>query len=124
MLIDLFEGRRPGADAVEAYVHGNPVQPRRQRRMPAKRLEAAIRAQEDVLRKVARVFVIVHEPVAEAVHRSPVSFDDQIERAGAPGETRLHQRPVVQSGERRIAIHREGLDRGDHRPRVRPGPRE
>ena len=61
-------------------VHGEPMQPRRERALAAKRLELFPRANEDVLHEVARLaFVSDHAP-AERVDRRRVRAIHRLER--------------------------------------------
>jgi anaerobic selenocysteine-containing dehydrogenase len=54
---------------------------------------------EDILREIRRVFVIVHEPIAELIHVPPMPHDDDVERHTVAGAKRLDQRAIVGAGE-------------------------
>src|SRR5213593_3127336 len=94
-LVDRFGLRRLDADAVEADVHADPVEPRRQRRAAAKTAKTAIRTQEHVLRQVACVLATRNEAVTELIHGPPVPLDDDVERLKAAGKTGFDQRCFV-----------------------------
>ena len=93
--------RRLGADAVQTDVDADAIEPGRQRRLTAKAAQAAIGAQEDILRQVARVLVVADETIAELVDRAAMTFDDQVEGAGPLGQAGLDQATLVQLIERR-----------------------
>ncbi len=61
---------------------------------PAEIPQAAIGAKEDFLRQVARVLVVADEPIAQLIHQPALPLDDEVEGAGAVGETRLDERPA------------------------------
>ena len=84
--------RRLRADAIQADVDADPVQPRGERRLPAELPQPAVRAEEHVLRQVAGVFVVADEAVAQLIHRAAMPLDDQVERAGPAGQAGLDQR--------------------------------
>src|SRR5262245_28350720 len=77
-------GLHPG----QAHFDADAIQPRRNRRLAAKVLETAVRAQEHVLREIARVLVVGDEAIAQLVDRTAVPLDDQIEGACPAVETR------------------------------------
>ena len=63
-----------------------------------------IRANEHVLRQIARVLVVADEAIAELVDLTPVPFDDDVERLAArPARTRLERGAIRRRpGQRRV----------------------
>ena len=59
--------------------------------MPAEVPQSPVGTQEDVLRQVAGVLVIAHEPVTQLVDGALVPLDDEVERARPAAEARGHQ---------------------------------
>src|SRR5690348_10109727 len=76
---------------VQADVDADAIEPRRQRRAAAKILQATERAEKHVLRQIARVLVVAHEPVAELIDRAAVPLDKQVESALASGKAGLDE---------------------------------
>ena len=89
--------RRLRADAIEADVDGDPIEPRRQRRLALEILEPAPRAHERILREVAGVLVIVHEAIADLIDGAPMPLDDHVERLALAGRRGGDERRIVQS---------------------------
>src|SRR6185295_13801619 len=81
-LPDRLGSRSLRADAIEADVDADSIQPGSQRRLAAKIPKSPERADEYILRQVAGVFVVADEAVAQLVHVAAVPLDDQVEGAG------------------------------------------
>ena len=65
------------------------MEPCPKRRLSAEAAQAAIRAEKDVLREIARVLVVANEPIAQLMHRTAMPFDNEIECACTAGEARF-----------------------------------
>ena len=84
--------------------------------------ERAIRADERVLRQIARVLVIADEAKADLIDGAAMSFDDEIERVAAAVEGGLDERAIIGvlieshlGGRPLAASASDGLDLGGRR---------
>src|SRR5262249_58092199 len=91
MLLDRFVDRRLRADPIEADVHADPIQPCAERRLAFEVAKSAEGAKEDVLRQVARVFVIADETIAELINSTAMTLDDEVECARMSSQGCGHQ---------------------------------
>ena len=73
-----------------------------ERRLPLEPCERAIRADEDILREIAGVFVVADEPVTELVDLPLVPLDDDVEGVAVPCDARGDKDVVRRVGERRL----------------------
>ena len=89
-----------------------------QRRLAAETPQPSVRAQEHVLRQIARVFVVADEAVAQLIHGAPVALDDQVERAGPAGQARLDQRASSRSASESAASALSFVPHGGSRPDI------
>ena len=78
---------------------------------PLKFFEAAIGADEDVLRQIARVFVVADEAIAQLIDVALVPLDEDVERFPPPREARLDQLGVRRVRHRHLTA---GLGRRCH----------
>ena len=110
--LDRIERRRLGRGARQADVHGDAVQPGAERRVALEAGQAAIGADEGVLREVAGVGVIAGEAIAHAVDGALVPADEDVE--GGPIARRRRPRPARdRRGSRRSTAR--GVRRRDRR---------
>jgi hypothetical protein len=65
--------------------------------------------------------VVADESKTQLVDRPLVAIDDEVEGASAAGQTRLDQRPFVETSQQRISVGHRRIDgpRADNRPRER-----
>ena len=84
-----------GADAVQADVDRDPVQPGRKRRLALETRQALPGAHERFLDEVAGVLVVVHEAVAHLVDATAVPLDEHVEGGSDRRLDRRRRAPVV-----------------------------
>ena len=82
-------------EPVERHVDGDAIEPGAERRISLERAERAIRADERVLRQIARVLVIADEAKADLIHGATIALDDEVERGAMAVEGGLDQRAVI-----------------------------
>ena len=81
-------GRRLPAPVVDARVHDDPVQPRRQLRVVAEPVERAVDLDEDVLRDVLGIVVVAGELVGQPIHHRAMPLDERMKRGASPAAAR------------------------------------
>ena len=89
--IERLRLRRLGPDLVQADVHADPVQPRPERGLALELAEAAVGANEDVLREIARVLVVPDEAVTQLIDVTLVPRDQRVERLPLPRKAGFDQ---------------------------------
>ena len=88
--------------AIQTKVYRNAVEPGADGGLSLESMEGAIRANEDVLREIARVLMIAGEAITELVDVALVPLDEYIERGHLPRPALLDQRVVIRLGPRRV----------------------
>jgi hypothetical protein len=109
----------------ERGVDADPVEPRRERRVALESAQSAIRADEDVLRKIAGVLVGAHEPVAKLIDLALMASHDDVEGVAAPGKAGVHQRLIARCAQRVVrSLVVRPVARHAHLPAGLAGPPE
>src|SRR5262249_41177747 len=93
-------------DAIKADVDANPIEPRAERRLPFEIPQAPERAEEYVLRQIARVFVVADETIAELIHSPAMTLDDEIEGTRTSSQAGAHEISLAEVCQRGIP-HRD-----------------
>src|SRR6266550_7400211 len=102
LLLDRLVQRHLRAHAVETDVDADSIEPRPERRLTLEIPEAAKRPEEDILREVAGILVVADETIAKLIDRSPMTFDDDIERTGQARQTGGHELGLAEVCQRRV----------------------
>ena len=92
---DLAAARRAAPQIVEAQIRGQPIEPRSERGVAAKRIELPVRRQEDVLQEIFRIGRVAEHPGGQAEQPAGVRAVQLLERARIALRAPLHERPVV-----------------------------
>src|SRR5215475_10189072 len=73
-----FLGSPPAAEPGQSGIHGNAVEPRREGRLPPKRLRLLVNRQEDFLHDLFRLCLIADEPERLAIDRREMPLEQGI----------------------------------------------